>query len=130
MRLSRTTAALALAFLAALAGCKQRAETPQAAAPSSIPAPAPPGPQPQADATATQRAQASGLPDFTVLVDSQGPAVVNVVTTRSARGGGGGEAADDPLFDFFRRFMPQPPDPGPGGPEGRGQGLGSGFIIS
>jgi serine protease Do len=91
-----------------------------------------PGPQPQADASTTPRAQASGLPDFTVLVETQGPAVVNVVTTtRAVRGGPGGGLPDDPLFDFFRRFMPNPPDPGPGpSPEGRGQGIGSGFIIS
>jgi serine protease Do len=91
-----------------------------------------PGPQPQPDASTTPRAQASGLPDFTVLVETQGPAVVNVVTTtRAVRSGPGGGLPDDPLFDFFRRFMPNPPDPGPGpGPEGRGQGIGSGFIIS
>ena len=98
------------------------------ASPGATPAaPAPAGPQAQPDATATPRAQASGLPDFTVLVERQGPAVVNVVTTRRARPGAGLELPDDPIFDFFRRFMPAPPD---AGPESRGQGLGSGFIIS
>lgn len=115
----------------ALAACDQGTIT-QAPPPSAENAGQPlPGPQPQADAGTTPRAQASGLPDFTVLVESQGPAVVNVVTTRSARAGAPAEAIDDPLLDFFRRFMPNPPEAGPGaGPEGRGQGLGSGFIIS
>jgi serine protease Do len=118
----------ALALALSVTACEQRTETqvppPPAAAAPGQPLP---GPQPQADASTTPRAQASGLPDFTVLVETQGPAVVNVVTTRSARAGGTGEVPDDPLFDFFRRFMPNPPDPGP---ENRAQGIGSGFIIS
>jgi serine protease Do len=62
-----------------------------------------------------------------VLVETQGPAVVNVVTTRTRGGAGGPEASDDPLSEFLKRFMPQqPPDPGPE----RGQGIGSGFIIT
>jgi len=112
----------------ALSGCKEHDATtsvPPPAPESSAKAPARAGPQPQPDAGATSTAQASGLPDFTVLVERQGPAVVNVVTMRRARAGGGLELPDDPIFDFFRRFMPNPPDPGPGG-----QGLGSGFIIS
>ena len=118
----------ALLAVLALAACEERTAT--VAAPSAtpgqpIPIP-PPGPQAQPDATATARAQASGLPDFTVLVERQGPAVVNVVTSRSARGGAG-EPSDDPLLEFFRRFMPNQPDPGP---ESRAQGIGSGFIIS
>jgi serine protease Do len=120
---------LVLAFALALTACDvQRTEVSPPAksdgAPSQV---APAGPQPQPDATATQRAQASGLPDFTVLVERQGPAVVNVVTMRRARAGGGLDLPDDPIFDFFRRFMPAPPD---AGPEPRGQGIGSGFIIS
>lgn len=90
-------------------------------------APAPSGPQPQPEASSTRRAQATGLPDFTVLVERQGPAVVNVVTTRKLQAAGGLELPDDPLFDFFRRFMPSPPN---AGPEPRGEGIGSGFIIS
>ncbi len=119
---------IALFLALSLAGCDQSTIAPAPAPGADSPQQAFPGPQQQADATATPRAQPSGLPDFTVLVETQGPAVVNVVTTRSARAGGT-EAPDDPLFDFFRRFMPNPPDAGPG-PEGRGQGLGSGFIIS
>ena len=127
-RIRRIFSRLGLTLLVALmlAACEQRTAqvTPPPAAPSGA-APAQPGQQSQPDAAATSKAQATGLPDFTVLVERQGPAVVNVVTTRRARAAGGLELPDDPLFEFFRRFMPNPPDPGQGG-----QGLGSGFIIS
>jgi serine protease Do len=119
-----------LLLMAALAACGENQPGTGVAVPPAepggLPSAAPAGPQPQPNAAATPRAQASGLPDFTVLVERQGPAVVNVVTTRKARAGGGVELPDDPLFDFFRRFMPQQPE----GPEPRGQGIGSGFIIS
>jgi serine protease Do len=77
--------------------------------------------------TSGARAQ---LPDFTDLVEKQGPAVVNVSTTTSARARGGPRLPnvpeDDPFFEFFRRFMPQQPGPR----EFESQSLGSGFIIS
>ncbi len=119
-------AVLGLALM--ISACEQRPENkaPEPSTPAPSTATAPAGPQPQPDATATARAQASGLPDFTVLVERQGPAVVNVVTTQRVRGGAG-NFPDDPLFDFFRRFIPAPPD---AGPESRAQGLGSGFMIS
>jgi serine protease Do len=86
---------------------------------------------------ATAPGRAAALPDFTALVRSQGPAVVNVITTRAARpgAGAGGLSPDDPFYEFFRRFMPDMPEGGPGGPQGPdegpgGQGVGSGFIIS
>jgi serine protease Do len=78
---------------------------------------------------------AAQLPDFTDLVEKQGAAVVNVSTTAGsgARARGGGPRLpnvpeDDPFFEFFRRFMPQIPGPGPR--EFESQSLGSGFIIS
>ena len=120
-----------LLVAAALGGCdvqKPEVTPPPVAEGAPLPALPAAGPQAQPDASATSRAQASGLPDFTVLVERQGPAVVNVVTMRRARAGGL-DLPDDPIFDFFRRFMPQPPDSDPG-PESRGQGIGSGFIIS
>ncbi|HEU4352378.1 MAG TPA: DegQ family serine endoprotease [Burkholderiales bacterium] len=71
------------------------------------------------------------LPDFTSLMKQQGPAVVNVITKREARSARGpqspqGQPPEDPLLEFFRRFMPDAPErmPGPG------LGLGSGFIVS
>jgi serine protease Do len=73
----------------------------------------------------------ANLPDFTALMKQQGPAVVNVITKRETakapRGhqGQGQQAPDDPVLEFFRRFIPDLPERG-----GPGQGLGSGFIIS
>lgn len=79
-----------------------------------------------------------GLPDFSALVDQVGPAVVNIsVTQKVARGGTSGEDpfADDPFYDFLRRFgIPAPGTPGGGrggrAPEQIQQGVGSGFIVS
>ncbi len=69
-------------------------------------------------------AQVQGLPDFTELVDKQGPAVVNVSTTSAARSGPQSPVPeDDPFYDFFRRFGPPPRDY-------EARSLGSGFIIS
>ena len=70
----------------------------------------------------------ANLPDFTALMKQQGPAVVNVITKRAEAKGSKPQAqGEDPLQEFFRRFMPDSPDRerGPGG-----VGLGSGFIIS
>ncbi|HEX5129665.1 MAG TPA: DegQ family serine endoprotease [Usitatibacter sp.] len=70
----------------------------------------------------------ANLPDFTALMKQQGPAVVNVITKRVETKGSKPQAqAEDPLQEFFRRFMPDSPDRerGPGA-----VGLGSGFIIS
>ncbi|MBI1906043.1 MAG: DegQ family serine endoprotease [Rhodocyclales bacterium] len=76
-----------------------------------------------------------GLPDFGDLVDQVGPAVVNIsVVTQQARGDDF-PFADDPFYDFLRRFgVPMPGMPGQPGHPGRGprisRGIGSGFIIS
>ena len=70
-------------------------------------------------------AQVQGLPDFTELVEKQGPAVVNVSTTSTARDGPQSPVPeDDPFYDFFRRFGPPQPR------EYETRSLGSGFIIS
>jgi serine protease Do len=76
--------------------------------------------------------QTRDLPDFKSLMKAAGPAVVNVISTRKAQtaaAGGGPSSAnsqrEDPMAEFFRRFMPDMPDRG----QAR-QGLGSGFIIS
>lgn len=88
----------------------------------------------------TVQAQNRGLPDFTELVERQGPAVVNISTTQVVRGNGRNAQPfpfdeNDPMFDLFRRFMPQPGMPGmPGMPavprEFESRSLGSGFIVS
>jgi serine protease Do len=77
----------------------------------------------------SQSAVAKELPDFTELVEKQGPAVVNVSTTQINRvpqmfQGAPNLPENDPFNDFFRRFAPQVPR------EQESQSLGSGFIIS
>jgi len=73
----------------------------------------------------TGLAQVQGLPDFTELVEKQGPAVVNVSTTSAARSGPQSPVPeDDPFYDFFRRFGPPQPR------DYEARSLGSGFIIS
>ena len=71
-------------------------------------------------------AYAAELPDFTVLVEKQGPAVVNISTTQIIRDtqAFSNLPEGDPFFDFFRRFAPQMPQ------EHESQSLGSGFILS
>jgi serine protease Do len=81
-------------------------------------------------------AQAS-LPDFTEIVEKQGAVVVNVSTTQIMHSRGmlpqfPNLDEDDPMFEFFKRFMPRQPG-GPGAPRDRqyeNKSLGSGFIIS
>ncbi|MBP6799554.1 MAG: trypsin-like peptidase domain-containing protein, partial [Zoogloea sp.] len=72
------------------------------------------------------------LPDFAELADRQGAAVVNISTTQAVRQGRPGMPRldeDDPMSDFFRRFMPRQPGGGPKlDPDNRS--LGSGFIVS
>jgi serine protease Do len=71
-------------------------------------------------------ANAVELPDFTGLVATQGPAVVNISTTQIIRDAQNVSnfPEGDPFFDFFRRFAPQMPQ------EHESQSLGSGFILS
>ncbi len=82
----------------------------------------------------TRAAELQALPDFTRLVASQGAAVVNISATQVRpppqkqpfRQPELDES--DPMFDFFRRFVPRMPDyPGA---EPDDKSLGSGFIIS
>ena len=77
-------------------------------------------------------AQGRELPDFTDLVDKHGSAVVNVSTTQTVRGHRTLPQfpeldEDDPMFEFFKRFIPRQP----GMPRDfQSKSLGSGFIIS
>ena len=85
-------------------------------------------------------AQGRDLPDFADLVDKQGQTVVNISTTQARSQGGRNSQnpnidENDPLFDFFRRFIPRQPGPNQGEPqqqprEPESRSLGSGFIIS
>jgi serine protease Do len=75
-------------------------------------------------------AQGRELPDFTRLVEEQGAAVVNISTTQAPRRASAPQVPnieDEEMLEFFRRFIPRQPGPGPR-PESRS--LGSGFIIS
>ncbi len=69
------------------------------------------------------------LPDFTELVEKHGAAVVNISTTQSTRNAASPQMPqldeNDPFYEFFRRFIPNP-----GPREFQSQSLGSGFIIS
>ncbi|OYY64761.1 MAG: serine peptidase [Burkholderiales bacterium 28-67-8] len=89
-------------------------------------------------------AHAQTLPDFSALVESVGPSVVNIRTTEKMRvpRGNGGPEFDEDMLEFFKRFgmpipnQPQnprraPPQRSPQ-PEGESQqrGVGSGFILN
>src|SRR5215813_7498494 len=79
-------------------------------------------------------AQGRELPDFTDLAEKQGPTVVNISTTQTRERRSSSPSPnleeDDPLYDFFRRFVPRPPGSGPGPRDYESRSLGSGFIIS
>ena len=73
---------------------------------------------------------AAQLPDFTELVEKQGPTVVNISTTQTVRNPLGLPQIpqlqeDDPFYEFFRRFIPNPVPR-----EFQSNSLGSGFIIT
>ena len=79
----------------------------------------------------TAFSHAKELPDFTELVEKLGPSVANISSTQTVRNEGASPqipnlSEDDPMFDFFRRFMP----PRGGPKEYQSRSLGSGFIIS
>lgn len=89
-------------------------------------------------------AQPQELPDFTNLVEREGPAVVNISTVQAASQahsmgtpgfpgipnvpGMPNIPEDDPFFDFFRRHMQPHGSPSPRDFESKS--LGSGFVIS
>ena len=79
----------------------------------------------QNTAAATQQ-----LPDFTRIVEQNGPTVVNVSVSHKAPAGlqapFPGIPEDDPMFEFFRRFAP----PQRQGEQPMQRGQGSGFIVS
>ncbi|RXZ42819.1 DegQ family serine endoprotease [Crenobacter cavernae] len=77
------------------------------------------------------------LPDFTQLVEREGPAVVNIQANKLEQTAQNELPfpipEDDPLYDFFRRFIPNPNAPGGAPQEPQGSesvSFGSGFIIS
>lgn len=93
--------------------------------------------QPKAEAALPAVHLNGSLPDFTGLVEKEGPAVVNISTTQKVHERGipfpqfRDLPEDDPFYEFFKRFMPQQPNGGGGAPRDyETHSLGSGFIIS
>jgi serine protease Do len=105
----------------------------------------------QAAMMPAEAAAKTGIPDFSGLVETYGPAVVNIsakhVVKRTALRGNGGNASgnqlpidpSDPFYQFYKRFFGGMPGM-QGGGDGDGGGgdapdqpsasLGSGFILS
>jgi len=118
-----------------LAACDRKEEAGEASTASPPPfalqtAPSQPGPSASSGGTSERVVP---LPDFTPLMKSEGPVVVNVITTNKAAVASreGEPPQNDPMYEFFRRFIPDFPG-GPGMPEAGRQrgGIGSGFIIT
>ena len=80
-------------------------------------------------------AWAAAVMDVADLVESQGPAVVNISTTTLAKRSTNGMSPDMPgnsedMQEFFRRFFPGMPGmPGGPMPDTPSHGTGSGFIV-
>ncbi len=77
----------------------------------------------------SQQISSAELPDFTEMVEKQGPMVVNISTTQTLSKnqtlrGIPKPKGDDPFAEFFRRFEPSIPH------DQETQSRGSGFIIS
>lgn len=73
-------------------------------------------------------AAARELPDFTRLVASNAPAVVNISTVQHSESRSRQGSPSDELEEFFRRFFP-PEGEVPRMPYARPRSLGSGFVI-
>ncbi|MDR5736553.1 MULTISPECIES: DegQ family serine endoprotease [unclassified Caballeronia] len=126
---SAVAAAVAVALSAGYVAGHNNVPAPQVIAPA------------QAAMMPAEAAAKTGIPDFSGLVETYGPAVVNisakhVVKQASARRNGANQLPmdpDDPFYQFFRRFGGMPGfGGGQGGPgaDRPSEGLGSGFIVS
>jgi serine protease Do len=130
-RRSAVALALAAAFALGVGVADHVALHPATAATSGVPAVAP---TPLAQAPATAALPAAALPDFSGLVETYGPAVVNISvvqgTKTTARMPRFQTPNDEDLPPFFRnlpfpfQFPDQPQERGPM------RGVGSGFIVS
>jgi serine protease Do len=140
---------LAVVALALAAVAYRFAPGPQPAPATEAPAvatakPAPAESESSAPADATDAAPVVNLPDFTLLVEQTGPAVVNIEASSDGRAASLAQAQapqqdlpedmPEELQEYFRQFFGQPGMPRSPGPPGRGQGggvsQGTGFIIS
>ncbi|MGH8800253.1 MAG: DegQ family serine endoprotease [Casimicrobiaceae bacterium] len=76
-------------------------------------------------------AQSGRLPDFTELYEQQGPAVVSIDVTQTARRQQVPDISeDDPFYEFFRRFGQIPRGQQPRPRDFEQQSTGSGFILA
>ncbi len=123
---SYTRVAIASALLLALGGCGkiEALFKDDKGAPVAVPA--------KADGSVAML-----LPDFTQLVEREGPAVVNIQAVRAETSRQATPSndlpfpvpEDDPFYEFFRRYMPNPnqqQEPQPS----ESVSFGSGFILS
>ena len=109
---------LVVAALGVLAGCDFPSDKQPAAKTDNPPLVLAPSASAGASAPAQQSAAQEPsslhvvpLPDFTPLMKINGPAVVNVIGTNKAKGGRQRAQPDeDPMLEFFRRFMPPGPN--------------------
>jgi serine protease Do len=79
---------------------------------------------------ASRASSIAALPDFAALVAEHGDAVVNVEVVQQRTASAQGSGAEDPFFEFFRRFGIPSPEGGPRGQPAPVRGAGSGFIVS
>ncbi|QSN61768.1 DegQ family serine endoprotease [Caballeronia sp. M1242] len=125
---SAVAAAVAVALSAGYVAGHNNIPAPQVIAPA------------QAAMMPAEAAAKTGVPDFSGLVETYGPAVVNIsakhlVKQTSARRSQNQLPMDpdDPFYQFFKRFGGMPGfgggDNGPGA-DRPSEGLGSGFIVS
>ncbi len=103
-------------------------------------------PPAQAAMMPAEAAAKTGIPDFSGLVETYGPAVVNISAKHvgkvaSRRSGMNGNATNpqlpidpnDPFYEFFKHFYGGAPGMGGNGPDASdspSESLGSGFIVS
>lgn len=126
---SAVAVAVAAALSAGYVAGTRHAQPPQIITPASAAALMP-----------AEAAAKTGIPDFSGLVETYGPAVVNIsakhVVKASARRGGGGPQQlpidpSDPFYQFFKHFYGQVPGMGGGQTDDQpSTSLGSGFIVS
>ena len=116
---------------------------------NNVPAPQVIAPAQAAALMPAEAAAKTGIPDFSGLVETYGPAVVNIsakhVVKQASRGGNGGNGGNggatqlpidpsDPLYQFFKHFLAAcPASAAATAARARispSEGLGSGFIVS
>lgn len=123
---------LVLISLGMLAGCGQQHQDK-----SKAPTQNPPAADHQANTdksadNTNAKPLVTGLPDFSPLVEKEGPAVVNISSVSHQSSSDAQEQLNQ-LPDFFKHFFKQFGEPGAAPPDQGGsevESLGSGFIIS